>query len=249
MPVVRPARHTDDDVSRNPEPIEDRSMNQRIPPSRHSWGRSPHITATVATALVALLATPMAAQAGAIPVDTYLQFGFEQAGTAAVGCDPADPGGLFCIPSSGTATSFLDAPAWTFSGAGFVLTVVDAFLSDAQFEVFDFGVLVGVTSLPARLGVDCGDDPVTCLATAGMSQGVFALGAGNHALTLVPTRAAGPGSAYLHLAAVPNTVPEPTSLALALGALGLMCGKRRRKNAVDIPALVNTGFITPGSTT
>jgi hypothetical protein len=34
----------------------------------------------------------------------------------------------FCIPSSGTPTTFLDAPAWTFADSA-VLTIIDAFVS------------------------------------------------------------------------------------------------------------------------
>jgi hypothetical protein len=177
-------------------------------------------------AVGAVLAAAQAAHAGPIPLDTFLQFSFDGRG-AVVGCQDADPNGNFCAPSSGTPTQFLDAPAWTFSasGNGFTLTVLDAFTSGEQFDIFDFGQLIGSTSLPARLPVDCGDDPATCLATAGMSTGVFSLGAGDHSLTLVQTRGTDLGTGYLMVNAA---VPEPASLALVVSALGLMWSSRKR---------------------
>ncbi len=43
--------------------------------------------------------------AGPIGFDIFYQFGFTDAGLAATGCDPADPAGAFCIPSSETPTT------------------------------------------------------------------------------------------------------------------------------------------------
>src|SRR5216117_2171702 len=100
-----------------------------------------------------VLAAP--AFAGPIPFDTYLQFSFSDVGTPAVGCDPADPAGAFCFPSSGTPTSFLDAPAWTFADSA-LLTIIDAFTSGDRFELFDFGVSLGSSSTPG-IDADCGD--------------------------------------------------------------------------------------------
>lgn len=180
----------------------------------------------------ALLATQVAA-AGPIAFGSFLQFSFDAVGAPVKGCDPADPLGNFCIPSSGTVTGFLDAPSWTFNApaGGASLTVVDAFVAGDEFQVFDFGVLVGATSLSSGRPVpDCGDDPVVCLATAGMSKGVFALAPGAHALTLVSTRLFDTlGSAYLRVD-VANRVSEPASLALVLGALGTMLGANRRRS-------------------
>jgi len=170
--------------------------------------------------------------AGPIGLDTWSEFGFSDVGVAATGCDPADPAGAFCVESSGTPTIFLDAPPWTFTTAGpSLLTVTDAFTSGDRFEVFDFGVSLGLTSLPGALEVDCGDDPVVCLATAGVSRAFFSLAAGGHALTLFPTLSpGGGGSGYLFVAAA---VPEPSSLALlALGivivGVFLIVGRRKR---------------------
>jgi PEP-CTERM motif len=184
--------------------------------------------------LGALVFMSSPAIAGTIPFDTWLQFGFGEAGTAASGCDPADPAGPFCIPSGGTPTTFLDAPPWTFTAGtgGATLTVVDAFLSGDQFEVFDFGASLGLTSLPGA-GADCGDDPVVCLANGDISRLVLALSGGLHSLTIVPTLAPDFGGAgYWFVSGTPGTptsVPEPaTALTFALGLAALGALRFRR---------------------
>lgn len=172
-----------------------------------------------------LLSAPVTA--GPILFDLFYEFGFFEIGTDAVGCDPADPLGAFCFPSSGTPTQFLDAPPWTFVAPtlGATLTVVDAFTSGDQFEVFDFGVSLGLTSAPL-INSDCGDDPIPCLADASMSRGIFALEAGAHSITLRPVLALeGGGSGYLQ---VVQQVAEPTSVALLLSGILALYGSRRR---------------------
>lgn len=172
----------------------------------------------------------LAAQAGPIGFDSFWEFGVDGVGNDAVGCQPADPAGLFCIPSGGTPTFFLDAPAWTFSvgGGSAILTVVDAFVGGDRFQVFDFGVSLGLTSAlpPGNVLADCGDDPVVCLADPGISRGFFALGAGNHSITI--RLAEGDlGSAYLHVAGAAG-VPVPPTLALLFGGLsGLWLARRK----------------------
>ena len=102
---------------------------------------------------IGLVAVAPALSAGPILSDVWYEFGFTDVGVDATGCDPADPAGAFCIPSSGTPTVFLDAPPWTFlaSAAGATLTVTDAFLSGDQFELFDFGASIGLTSPPSAV--------------------------------------------------------------------------------------------------
>ncbi len=180
-----------------------------------------------------LLATGLAApaSAGTIPFDRWLQFGFTDTFTPATGCDPDDPAGPFCIASSGTPTSSLDAPPWTFTAAsGAVLSVTDAFESTDQFEIFDFGISLGLTSAPAAAAiVDCGDDPVPCFPNPAMSTGVFALGVGPHALTIVPTLAANGGSGYLMVQAADLAAPEPTTALLLVSGLSAMAAVRQRR--------------------
>ena len=187
--------------------------------------------------LVAMSIFAAPAFAGPIPFDTYLQFSFSDVGTPAAGCDPADPAGAFCIPSSGTPTSFLDAPAWTFADSA-LLTIIDAFTSGDRFELFDFGVSLGLSSMPG-IDADCGDDPLVCLANSSMSRFEIALGAGPHSLAITPAQTADfGGSAYLHLAhssVEPTPVPEPSTfwlMAVTLLAIGgLKTGRARAGSA------------------
>jgi hypothetical protein len=180
---------------------------------------------------VTLLALAFAASAPAladpISLDTWYEFSFTDPGVPAVGCDPADPAGGFCISSSGTPTLPVGAPPWTLTGSA-VLTVTDAFESGDRFEVFDFGASLGLTSLPG-LGGDCGDDPVPCLADPLISKGFFLLGAGSHEITLIPVDSpSGGGSGYLGASVV---IPEPGSGLLfgaSLAILALLYTRRAR---------------------
>jgi hypothetical protein len=177
------------------------------------------------------LFTSSPALAGPILPNTFYEFSFTSPGVGALGCFPDDPLGDFCIPSSGTPTVFLDAPAWTFTaGVGTSLTVTDAFETGDQFEVLDNGIPIGFTSVP-DLGFDCGDDPVPCLADPHVSSRVFLLGAGDHSITIAPLAVSGlGGSGYLQVAA---QVPEPGTLSLlAVGLLGLASSRRRSLGGV-----------------
>ena len=172
------------------------------------------------------------AEAGPITLDTFYEFGFGSVGSQATGCDPADPAGPFCTPSGGTPTTFLDAPPWTFNvgAAGGSLTVTDAFNPIDQFQVFDFGASLGLTSAPVP-GPSCGDDPVVCLANPNVSHGVFALAPGNHSITIVVTTQRGGGAGYLRAEqTVAQVVPEPATLLLVgSGALAAITRARRRR--------------------
>jgi PEP-CTERM motif len=180
-------------------------------------------------ALAALIAAGGGAQAGPIPIGTFMQFAFDGVGSFATGCDPADPAGPFCIPSFGTPTLPLDAPPWTFvASQGVNLRVTDVFESGDRFEVFDSGISLGLTSAPT-LGADCGDDPVPCLADPNISQGTFFLLAGQHSITIRAVDAPSvTGTGYL----VVQQVPEPGSLLmLGIAMLAAAIGTRRRSRA------------------
>ena len=174
------------------------------------------------------LASP--ALASPIVLGTWYEFGFSTAGTPATGCDPEDPAGPFCIPSSGTPTSFAGAPPWTFNSAGGTqLTVTDAFNAGDRFQIFDFGVSIGLTSLPVG-SADCGDDPVPCLANPNVSHAQFNLAAGAHSITITPTLAPTGGGTGYFIVNGAAAVPEPSTCILLLsGLFTLACAGRRQK--------------------
>ncbi len=176
--------------------------------------------------LVILGAVTSPSNAGPINLDTWYQFSFSEAGFAA-GCDPQDPAGGFCVPSSGTPTSPLDAPPWTFTVpvTGSLFTVTDLFEPGDRFEVFDFGTSLGVTSLPGS-GDSCGDDPVPCLAISAISKATFQLAAGDHSITIAILSAPSGGGSGSLIAA---PIPEPGTwvfLSIGLGLISL-CGRKR----------------------
>lgn len=184
--------------------------------------------------LVSSLASSRAASAEPIDLDTWYEFSWFGQGVPATGCDPADPDGDFCIASSGTPTSPAPAPPWIFTapGIGATLTVVDAFNSGDRFVIFDSGLPIGSTSLPPTIGVDCGADPLVCLASADHSHGVFSLLPGPHALTIVailsPTQS---GVGYFQVTAGSDAVvPEPTTVVLiATGLASVLIARRPRR--------------------
>ncbi len=175
---------------------------------------------------------PCRSEAGAIPFNTFLQFATDGVGPA-TGCNPADPAGADCLPSSGTVTGLLDAPPWTFTAPqlGATLIVTDVFLVGEQFEVFDFGASLGLTSAPL-VPSDCGDDPVVCLSNPYISSRAFSLAAGAHEIT-INSVTDGLGTGYLEV----NAIPEPATSALfiagALGTLVALQRPRRRRGSSD----------------
>ena len=175
-----------------------------------------------------LLAIESRAHAGAISLGTWYQFGFTEGGVAATGCAPADPAGIFCTPSSGTPTTFLDAPAWTFTApaGGLSITLVDAFTTLEAFELFDGGVSLGLTSVPNPLG-DCGDDPALCALDPDASKRTFFVAAGAHSLTIIPTLSPDQLGSGFFIAQ--SDVPEPSTWVLTGIALVAFAVRRRKE--------------------
>lgn len=140
-----------------------------------------------------------------VPVDaSWIEFSHLGPDTFAMGClQGGDTGGLLCTPSSVGNSTFGGAPPWTFTApaTGATLTVTDAFLRGEMFEVFDFGISIGTTSVVSP-GGSCGDNPDDCVADPLVSHAVFTMPAGPHEITIKVTASAfGVGAAYFRVAA------------------------------------------------
>jgi len=119
---------------------------------------------------------------------------------------------------------------FTFNHPTFVdVYVTDDFMKGDRFEVYDFGVSIGLTSLvPTVSGVEVGPDAAYADPTYG--SGVFTLPPGAHSITLFAIQ--NPytvGRGYLKVEEA-DYIPEPTTLALlSLGALGVVRARRRKR--------------------
>jgi hypothetical protein len=156
--------------------------------------------------------------------------------------DPYSVGdGWHSFSWTGTGGSQVESP-FTFSSAGAVaVKVTDAYVSGDRFQLFDNGQLIGTTS-QINGSAPWTDSPDVAFASSMFSNGIFALGAGAHSLTLTdiqsPTGYPG-GSAFLRFDAVNTggngsvasvTTPEPGTLALVgLGLAGLAVRRARRR--------------------
>lgn len=172
-----------------------------------------------ALAVGAVLATSSVASAAPISVGQWYTFGFGDPGSALFG----DCGNC----TLGVNPNSILAPAgpWTFTlNQQAELVVVDGFVSVDQFEIFNGGTSLGLTSAPSS-GGGCGNDISCALGDLAYSRGVFALGPGSYSIT--GTHVVGtPGAAFLLLRAV--AVPEPDILALLGLAAATMAFVRRR---------------------
>ena len=118
--------------------------------------------------------------------------------------------------------------AFTFSSASATtLTITDTGVDGDQFSVFDFGLLIGTTSVPANDGFD--NESLTydqCLADSRYSHGYFGLGAGNHSITIETIQVAN-GFTFGGAGFRVDVVPEPSVLALLSLAAGALLIRRR----------------------
>jgi hypothetical protein len=119
--------------------------------------------------------------------------------------------------------------AFTFTAASLVrLDVTDAHMDGDRFQVLDFGVSLGLTSVPTDDGSDT-DSPDAAFADLRWSSGTFLLGVGAHSIELVTVQAAtgfADGTGYL------RAVPEPSTWAVVAATFGglLMMRKRTKKD-------------------
>lgn len=158
----------------------------------------------------------------------WYEFGFDpNHSPIAAGCLPAAPGGVPCrAPDAGVNSLFLGTPPWTFSSPSAVqFTITDALLGGDFFDVFDFGVLIGSTSV-VPLGGNCGLNPDVCLTNPQISHAIFTLQPGSHAITIGVHPAQILGEGFFRVTAV----PEPSTLLL-LGSsiVGILFRRRRAK--------------------
>ena len=144
--------------------------------------------------------------------------------TTTTNCDAVSP---FC-PGPPAGAVFAPLPPWTFTApVGAYLIVTDAFLAGDIFLVYDFGVLLGSTSL---VGFDydypysCDIDPNPCYADPLMSSGIWFLGPGSHSITIdVDTNPFWGGIGYLRVDA-----PEPaTAILVGAGVFAIWLTRRR----------------------
>ena len=178
---------------------------------------------TAAVALVGLGAVASPASAAVITPDQW--YGFTWSGAL-----PAGTTGQLTFAAF-TPIANPGASPWTFNIAEPTnLFVVDGFNSGDQFEAFNFGASLGVTSLVPLGEVECvgGNDPITCLADPRFSSGVFLLVPGNYSLTIQTVSGLETGGSWFGFQ--PASVPEPGSLGLlALGAAAAIARRRIRR--------------------
>lgn len=175
----------------------------------------------ILAAFAFFLGAATAAQAGPISTETWYAGSFNGAvGNPVVGGTSggggADPG----------------APAWTFSIAdGHELIVIDCCNAGDAFEIFNFGSSIGVTTVGTN-GAGC-FTAASCLADPTVGRGTFALGAGNHSLTMTvfsTTNVGSQGNLFFRVNDTPDggQVPEPGTFLLAGAALlGLGVSRKR----------------------
>jgi hypothetical protein len=127
------------------------------------------------------------------------------------------------------------SPAWTItSTTPLRLTVQDLFEPIDQFQMFNQGANLGLTSAPSNnTDINCMGDIIACIASPGNSRGTFILAAGAESLTgdRLCTNCVG-GAAVFELDPVPapKLSPLPVLGAVVLGLAFKLLGWVRRRD-------------------
>jgi hypothetical protein len=154
---------------------------------------------------------------GAISMDTWYGFVWTPVQGAAVGSE-ANPGEM----------------PWTIEvGSTAYLVVVDGYMSGDRFEAFDNSISLGATTVVGSTTTGC-EVPLTCLANAGYSSGIWALAPGSHSISIgiLADPHEGGGAYFGVLSEDPSAVPEPATFALVgMGAALAVLRARRRRQA------------------
>ena len=164
--------------------------------------------------------------------------GFALATLATIGFSA--PANADVLPESTWASFFfggsgsIATPDFTFVSAapGDVLTVTDAYLKGDVFDVYDFGTLIGSTSMVPASTSNTTTDPDVALADPTYSHGMFALGVGAHDISLITSVSPfGGGGAYLRRDPAIASTPEPGTVALlcSMGLTGAGFLARRKR--------------------
>lgn len=183
-----------------------------------------HRLAAVALGAASLFAAH-GAQAAAITVGTWYEFGFGGVGSALTS-------GTGTVALTSPTTTYAPDPAWTFTigATGGQLFVTDAFQSGDRFELFNSGSSIGLTSAPT-LGSSCGSVLNCALVDSNFSKAFFALAPGSYSITGTAVLSPfGSGAGAFRVVENPRKVPEPISLALV--GIGILAGygfTRKRK--------------------
>lgn len=179
----------------------------------------------VAIAALFLGQAPLTADAAAISTDTYYSLGFEGVGSNIIGT--ASGGFTHCTNPSCVASPAGSSFEFTLASAG-VLTILDLFISFDEFDIYNFGSLLGSTTASTR-GGDCGSDFTCALADTRYSRGVFNLAAGSYSISGIQTAGtSGAGALIVETSPVPVPAAGVMLLSVLLG--GGFAARRRRKN-------------------